>query len=155
MTGQETRRRLIISILKEKKIHSQEELQRRLKQKGKDVTQATLSRDLRFLGIARVPDRREGYLYRAKEDVDTTPEPYLHDDIRRGILDIQFSGNLAVIKTKLGHGHSVGFAIDRLEIPEVLGTIGGEDTLLVVFKENADRSQLTKALSGDNAPSGG
>ena len=150
LTGQEARRRLIVNILKNEKIHSQEELQQRLKQEGKDVTQATLSRDLKFLRIARVPDRQEGYVYTIKEEVDTTPEPYLHDDIARGIVDIQFSANLAVVHTKLGHGHSVAFAIDRLEIPEVLGTLGGEDTLLVIFREDADKSIFIKRLTGDD-----
>jgi len=150
LTSQEARRRLIVNILKNEKIHSQEELQQRLKQEGKDVTQATLSRDLKFLGIARIPDRREGYIYTIKEDVETTPEPYLHDDIARGIVDIQFSGNLAIIHTKLGHGHSVAFSIDRLEIDDVLGTIGGEDTLLVVFREDVDKSSFIKRLTGED-----
>jgi transcriptional regulator of arginine metabolism len=150
LTSQEARRRLIVNILKNEKIHSQEELQQRLKQEGKDVTQATLSRDLKFLGIARIPDRQEGYVYTIKEEVDTTPEPYLHDDIARGIVDVQFSANLAVVHTKLGHGHSVAFAIDRLEIPEVLGTLGGEDTLLVIFREDADKSTFIKRLTGED-----
>jgi transcriptional regulator of arginine metabolism len=151
LTTQESRRRLILSVLKNERIHSQEELQQRLKQEGKDVTQATLSRDLKFLGVARVPDPKEGYIYTVKDDIEPEPEPYLRDDISRGIVDIQFSGNLAVIKTKLGHGHSVAFAIDRLEIPEVLGTIGGEDTLLVIFREEADRSTFIRKLTGEDA----
>ena len=102
------------------------------------------------MSIARAPDQKEGYIYAVKENVAATPEPYLRDDIRRGVVDIQFSGNLAVIKTKLGHGHSVGFAIDRLELPEVLGTLGGEDTLLVVFKENADKSHFIRDLIGED-----
>jgi transcriptional regulator of arginine metabolism len=83
-----------------------------------------------------------------KGEVETAPEPYLRDDILRSILDIQFSANLGVIKTKLGHGHSVAFAIDRLEIPEVLGTLGGEDTLLVVLHEDADRDSFLRQLTG-------
>jgi len=85
-----------------------------------------------------------------QEDVETTPEPYLHDDIARGIVDIQYSGNLAVVHTKLGHGHSVAFSIDRLEIPDVLGTIGGEDTLLVIFRQDADKSSFIKRLIGED-----
>jgi transcriptional regulator of arginine metabolism len=148
LTTQEARRRLILATLKGDKIHSQEELQQRLKREGWDVTQATLSRDLKFLGIARVPDAVEGYFYAVKDDVEPVPEPYARDDIVRGIVDIQFSANLGVIKTKLGHGHSVAFAIDRLEIPEVLGTLGGEDTLLVVLHENADRDAFLRKLTG-------
>jgi transcriptional regulator of arginine metabolism len=155
LTSQEARRRLILSILRSEKVHSQEELQHRLKQEGRDVTQATLSRDLKFLGIARVPDPKEGYVYAVKEEVNATPEPYLRDDISRGIVDVQFSGNLAVIHTKLGHGHSVAFAIDRLEIPEVLGTIGGEDTLLVIFRDGTDQSTFIKKLTGEATLPGG
>jgi transcriptional regulator of arginine metabolism len=90
----------------------------------------------------------EGYVYAVKDEVEAAPEPYLRDDIVRGIVDIQFSANLVVIKTKLGHGHSVAFAIDRLEIPEVLGTLGGEDTLLVVLHEEADRNSFMNRLTG-------
>jgi transcriptional regulator of arginine metabolism len=90
----------------------------------------------------------EGYVYAVKDEVEAAPEPYLRDDIVRGIVDIQFSANLVVIKTKLGHGHSVAFAIDRLEIPEVLGTLGGEDTLLVVLHEEADRGSFMNRLTG-------
>jgi transcriptional regulator of arginine metabolism len=151
LTTQEARRRLILSVLKNERIHNQEELQQRLRQEGKDVTQATLSRDLKFLGVARVPDPKEGYVYTVKDDIEPAPEPYLRDDITRGIVDVQFSGNLAVVKTKLGHGHSVAFAIDRLEIPEVLGTLGGEDTLLVIFREEADRSTFIRKLTGEDA----
>jgi transcriptional regulator of arginine metabolism len=90
----------------------------------------------------------EGYVYAVKDEVEPAPEPFLRDDIVRGILDIQFSANLVVIKTKLGHGHSVAFAIDGLAIPEVIGTIGGEDTLLVVLREDADRESFLKRLTG-------
>lgn len=154
LTSQESRRRLVLNILRNEKIHSQEELQNRLKQEGREVTQATLSRDLKFLGIARIPDRREGYIYAAKDDVEPAPEPFLHDDIARGIVEIQYSGNLAVVHTKLGHGHSVAFAIDRLEIPEVLGTLGGEDTLLVIFREGADRTNFARRIAGEEPPRG-
>ncbi len=87
-------------------------------------------------------------MYAVKDEVEPAPEPFLRDDIVRGILDIQFSANLVVIKTKLGHGHGVAFAIDRLAIPEVIGTIGGEDTLLVVLREDADRESFLNRLTG-------
>ncbi len=139
-----------MSILQDEKVHSQEELQQRLRMAGIDVTQATLSRDLKMLGIARIPDPEEGYVYALnRSNAEKIPEPFLKDDIKRGIVNIQFSGNLAVIKTKLGHATGVAFAIDQLQIPEIIGTVGGEDTLLVVLKENTDKSALMKKLLGD------
>ena len=140
---------MILSILQDEKVHSQEELQERLKLAGIDVTQATLSRDLKILGIARVPDPEEGYIYAVNRKSEKVPEPFLKDDIKRGVINVQFSGNLAVIKTKLGHATGVGFAIDQLELPEIIGTVGGEDTLLVVLKEGTDRTKFLKDLLGD------
>ncbi|MCD6120736.1 MAG: ArgR family transcriptional regulator [Spirochaetales bacterium] len=148
LTGQESRRRLILSILRDEKVHSQEELQQRLKIAGIDVTQATLSRDLKMMGIARIPDTEEGYIYAVKREMEKMPEPFIKDDIKRGILNVQFSGNLAVIKTKLGHATGVAFAIDELAIPEIIGTLGGEDTLLVILKENTDRQKFLNTLLG-------
>ncbi len=137
---------MILSILQDEKVHNQEELQQRLKLAGIDVTQATLSRDLKMLGIARIPDVAEGYIYAVKRELEKMPEPFIRDDIKRGIVKVQFSGNLAVIKTKLGHATGVAFAIDELNLPEIIGTLGGEDTLLVVLKEGTDRQKFLKAL---------
>jgi transcriptional regulator of arginine metabolism len=96
-------------------------LRKKLKGRGIVVTQATLSRDLKMLGIDR-------------------------DDLIREISGITFSGNLAVVKTKLGHATGVAFEIDQLNLPDVIGTVGGDDTLLVVLKEGADREAFVRAL---------
>ena len=101
-----------------------------------------------MMGIARIPDTEEGYIYAVKREMEKMPEPFIKDDIKRGILNVQFSGNLAVIKTKLGHATGVAFAIDELAIPEIIGTLGGEDTLLVILKENTDRQKFLNALLG-------
>jgi len=69
-----------------------------------------------------------------------------------GIEDITFSGNLAVIKTRLGYATGIAFEIDRLGLPEVLGTIGGDDTLLVVLKEDCDRESLLRHLKPGHVP---
>jgi len=63
-----------------------------------------------------------------------------------GIVDIQFSQNLIVIKTRLGHATGVAFEIDRLKIPEIIGTVGGDDTLLVVLKEGTRRDTILQYL---------
>ena len=71
------------------------------------------------------------------------------DDLRREITSIHFSGNLAVVKTKMGYAPGIAYGIDQLKIPEVMGTLGGDDTLLVVLKEGADRSKFLKAVTGE------
>ncbi len=148
MTGQESRRRLIVDLIQRSPVHSQEELQERLLGLGVKVTQATLSRDLKSLRIGRAPDEAGGYKYTLNVSPDPRAVPFAHEDIARGIRSIQFSGNLAVIKTKLTYAEPVALAIDQLEIPEVIGTVGGEDTILVVLAEGADRASFLRAVQG-------
>ena len=87
-------------------------------------------------------------MYRSPHRVATEllQERSANENLIRGIRDIQFSGNLAVIKTDLGHATGIAFEIDRLDISDILGTVGGDDTLLVVFRENSDHSSLLRAL---------
>ena len=149
LKSQEARRRLIHSILHAERIHSQEELLKRLEQEGVEVTQATLSRDLKFLGVARVPDKDGEYLYTVDPPKEPSQDPFIKDDLRREITSINFSGNLCVIKTKLGYAGGIAYGIDLLRIPEVMGTLGGDDTLLVVLKEGADRKKFLAVITGE------
>jgi transcriptional regulator of arginine metabolism len=147
---QSLRRRLILSIINNERVHNQCELREKLKEAGFEVTQATLSRDLKALGIARIFDPRNGYVYMYSPNGESRGDPItvLKEDLVREIKDIKFSGNLAVIKTKLGYATGVAYEIDQLRIPDIIGTIGGDDTLLVVFRENADRESLLRAIRG-------
>jgi len=113
------------------------------------VTQATLSRDLKFLGVARVPDQEGEYVYSVDPPAEYTPDPFIRDDMRRQIINIDFSANLAVIKTKMGHAAGIAFGIDQLKIKDVIGTVGGDDTLLVVLREGTDRALFLKELMGE------
>lgn len=140
---------MIHSILHAERIHSQEELLRRLENEGIEVTQATLSRDLKFLSVARVPDANGGYLYTVDPPKEPVQDPFIRDDLQRDITSVEFSGNLAVVKTKMGHAPGIAYAIDQLQIREVIGTLGGDDTLLVVLKEGADRAAFLKSLTGE------
>jgi transcriptional regulator of arginine metabolism len=113
------------------------------------VTQATLSRDLKFLGVARVPDGSGEYFYTVDPPQEAAQDPYIRDDLRREIVGIHFSGNLAVVKTRLGHAPGVAYGIDQLKITDVIGTLGGDDTLLVILKEGADRARFLRDLTGE------
>jgi transcriptional regulator of arginine metabolism len=148
LKSQEVRRRLIHGILHAEKIHSQEELLKRLEKEGVEVTQATLSRDLKFLSVSRVPGANGEYFYTVDPPTEPAQDPFIRDDLHREIVDIKFSGNLAVVKTRMGHAPGIAYGIDLLKIPDVLGTLGGDDTLLVVLKEGADRQKLLKELMG-------
>jgi transcriptional regulator of arginine metabolism len=141
---QNTRHRKILALIRDRSVGSQKELQELLDQEGIEVTQATLSRDLKALGVVRVFDPAKGYRYAVGDRPEDEPEA--RNFAIGGITGLVFSGNLAVIKTRLGHATGVAFEIDRMEIPEVVGTVGGDDTLLVVLKEGTDRESFMKRL---------
>jgi transcriptional regulator of arginine metabolism len=134
-------------ILESTRIQSQEMLLQRLAGEGFKVTQATLSRDLKYLKVGKLPDGRGGYLYTfSDQSTKAGSERSLVEDVRRGLLSIEFSGAQAVIKTLPGHASTVAFAIDNLNIPEVLGTIAGDDTILLIPRDAVDRQRLSRAL---------
>ncbi len=94
--------------------HSQEELLGLLHREGFAVTQATLSRDLKYLRVGKLPDGQGGYRYGLAETGAPASEAGLIEDFRRGFMSIEFSGNQGVIKTLPGHASSVAFALDNL-----------------------------------------
>jgi transcriptional regulator of arginine metabolism len=151
MGGQNLRQRKILALIRDRIVSSQKELRDLLGQEGIEVTQATLSRDLKTLGVTRVfdPGKR---VYRYAVGARDEDEPPARNFSIGGITGLVFSGNLAVIKTRTGHATGVAFEIDRLNIPEVVGTVGGDDTLLVVLREGTDRETFMKRLRIDEKP---
>ena len=145
-------RRTRLSVLKElirnKKIDSQDMLLELLKAQGYTVTQATLSRDLKALKVGKVSDGWSGYYYTLPEDelINETERSYIQD-VRRGIISIEFSGNFGVIKTRPGHANSVGVALDALSLPEILGTVAGDDTIFVILREGMTKEDLLETFN--------
>jgi transcriptional regulator of arginine metabolism len=135
--------------------HSQEELLGLLHQEGFAVTQATLSRDLKYLRVGKLPDGQGGYRYGLAESGAPASEASLIEDFRRGFLAIEFSGNQGVIKTLPGHASSVAFALDNLRVRGLLGTIAGDDTILVIPRDGVRRSALVAALRPASRACGG
>lgn len=130
-------------IVETQKINSQERLISSLEMEGFKVTQATLSRDLKAINVGKVPNGKGGYLYAfANADTKAGSEANLVDDFMRGFLFIEFSGALGLVKTIPGHASPVAFAIDNLEIPEILGTVAGDDTILIVPRDGNSRNDI-------------
>lgn len=138
----------IRKIIQNGQVHSQEELLASLKSKGYELTQATLSRDLKVLQVAKVPHPSRGYVYtvpdvaRETAGSDLSRVNYLAD----GFLDIQFSGNLAVIKTLPAYANSIAAVIDQAKSWEIIGTVAGDDTILIIQREGISKNDLTQAL---------
>ena len=140
------RQELIRSLIRKGKVRSQEELREKLVEEGVEVTQATLSRDLKILGAQRRYDPERGYCYSLHEGRSAETQSIRHN-LSEAVIGIEFSGNLAVVKTRLGYATGVAFEIDRLSLPEIIGTVGGDDTLLVILREDASRETILRALT--------
>jgi transcriptional regulator of arginine metabolism len=128
-------------------VESQERLTELLRAEGFSVTQATLSRDLKGLGIGKTPTPNGGYSYVfAEGEVKTGSDATYVQDFKRGFLSIEFSGSLGLMKTLPGHASSVASALDNLRVKEVLGTVAGDDTILVVPRNGVSAGRLEKAI---------
>jgi transcriptional regulator of arginine metabolism len=139
MNDTKTRRqRAIAELIHGEQLHSQEELAHRLGELGFVATQATVSRDLEQLGAVKV--RREGRIIYALPD-DAAPirsAGRLDSVIREWVQSMRPAGNLLVMRTPPGSAHVVGFALDQARLPEVVGTICGDDTIFIAFEKPTD-----------------
>ncbi len=134
-------------IIQTRKVDSQEMLLSLLEGEGFVITQATLSRDLKYLKVGKIPDGRGGYVYTFSDAANKVgSDRSLVEDFRRGFISLEFSGNQAVIKTLPGHANTVAYAIDNLNVEEVLGTIAGDDTILVIPRDGVSRGLLLEGL---------
>lgn len=143
--GKKERQDIIKNIINQSIINSQELLLQMLLQKGIDVTQATLSRDIKELKIAKVPLADGKYAYQLPETA-VTGRQNTHPVSVEG-RGIEFSGNLAVLKTRPGYAMAIAGEIDQMNPKEILGTVAGDDTILLVIRENISRKDVLKALS--------
>jgi transcriptional regulator of arginine metabolism len=133
----------IRELIRNRRIESQEKILELLQEAGYNVTQATLSRDLKYLRVGKISDGWSGYYYTLPES-DEQPEGergYIQD-VRRGILSMEFSYNIGVIKTLAGHADSVALALDKINMPEILGTVAGDDTIFVILREGMTKEDL-------------
>jgi transcriptional regulator of arginine metabolism len=119
-----------------------------LKQQGFSVTQATLSRDLKVLKVGKVSEGPGGYYYTlpTEEELRESEQNYVLD-LRRGMLSVEFSGNLGIIHTMPAHADTVAIALDSLSIQEILGTIAGDDTVLIVLREGVTADAMRSVLT--------
>lgn len=137
-------------IISSKEISCQEELLQELINEGFELTQATLSRDLKQLKVAKAASMNGKYVYVLPNDImykRNTDSPARDMLVNTGFMSLQFSGNLAVIKTRPGYASSIAYDIDSRECKDILGTIAGDDTILLILKEHANREAVEKFLN--------
>ena len=135
------RQRLILDIIQSMQIETQEELARELERRGMPVTQATVSRDIKELGLIKSPTADGRYCY-ALPDSAPGGRERLRRLFRESLLDIDTSENLVVVKTLRGTAAAAGEAIDQLGWPEIVGTVAGDNTVLVVVRSREVAGQV-------------
>jgi transcriptional regulator of arginine metabolism len=144
---QKTKRLLAIEkIISEENISIQEELLKKLKGKGISCTQATLSRNLRQLGVGRIPDGSGGYKYSLSESTRNPEKVSIKLSIVPVIQDIVEAKGLMVIKTIPGNASNTAFFIDGAGRYEIAGTIAGDDTILVIPRDGVTTHQVHECL---------
>ena len=137
-------------IISSRELGNQEELLAALQQEGFKLTQATLSRDLKQLKVAKAATMNGNYVYVLPNATmyKRVSSPAQIKEMMQvpGFISIQFSGNMAVIRTKPGYASSIAYNIDNSDIPYILGTIAGDDTIFMVIQENIDEHDVVTAL---------
>jgi transcriptional regulator of arginine metabolism len=151
MKTKNTRLETLRMIISSRELGSQEELLNALQQEGFKLTQATLSRDLKQLKVAKAATLRGNYVYVLPNDT-MYKRVFTAGHIREmmsssGFLSINFSGNMGVIKTRPGYASALAWNIDSNDIPQIIGSIAGDDTIFIVIKEGCTHDEVIKALN--------
>ena len=139
------RQKAILEVLHRGPVESQEELQRVLLRRGFEAGQATLSRDIRELGVIKTP---EGYEVATMAAAAEPVLPSVSRLVREFVVDVRLAQNMLVLKTSVGSAQPVAAAVDAEDWPEVVGTLAGDDTILVISPDNRTAQQLARKIYG-------
>ena len=141
MKNRNDRLMAIRRLVSDKSISSQEELLGLLEDQGYSMTQATLSRDLKYLKVAKMPDSNKGYIYILTENngteiAESENLPFI------GFVSIAFAQGMGIVRTLPGHASSLAYALDTQDNYEIAGTISGDDTILVIPRDGVTKADL-------------
>jgi len=138
-------------LISSKELSSQDEVLQALRQEGYTVTQATLSRDMKQLKIAKAASMNGKYVFVLPNETmyrRIPNPPPAHEMLKTpGFISITYSGNIAIIRTRPGYASSIAYNIDNSNIGDILGTIAGDDTIFLALRDGADPSEVTKELN--------
>jgi len=137
------RRSQILDLLRTEPVETQEALRRKLARRGIHVTQATVSRDVEELRLIKT---REGYRISEAAEPTTPPQPDLPTVLKEFMTDARQAANLVVLKTRPGNAHSVAAALDAETWEEVVGTVAGDDTILIATPGARQAAQVRKKI---------
>jgi transcriptional regulator of arginine metabolism len=140
------RQQKILEIISVKEIDTQEELCAELNKLNFNVTQATISRDIKDLKLYKISGNTKKYRYACLESDDDTVSGRMKNLFRECVQTINFANNIIVIKTMRGNGSTAGTFVDSLQLKEVIGSVAGDDTLLIVVDNNENTPIIAEKL---------
>lgn len=147
--GKPQRQHRIARLLEEQVISSQAQVVELLANEGVNATQATVSRDFEELGAVkvRIPGGSTAYAIPEHAKERPVPEDHLRRVMGDFVVEVQHSGNLVILRTPPGSAHVIGSALDRASLPDVIGTVAGDDTVLVVCSEAVGGQSIADELA--------
>lgn len=139
------RHRKILEIIKENIVGTQEELADMLKAEGFNVTQATVSRDIKELALIKITAGNDQYRYSLPTEI-TVSETRLRFMLKEFVLNYAASGNILVVRTAPGNANAVASALDNAQWGEILGSVAGDDTILVIARTEEEIPNIINKL---------
>ena len=136
----------ILEIISSKEIETQEELCEELERQSIVVTQATISRDIRDLRLFKVAGVEKKYRYAYINESDGEISPKMKNLFRECVLSVKAAQNLVVVKTLIGNGANAGAVVDKLNHDEIVGSVAGDDTLLIVCHDNESAQAVVEKI---------
>lgn len=140
------RQSILLDVITKLEIDTQEEIKKALSDNGIEATQATISRDIKELGLVKTAGSVKKYKYSRMSDLNNGSQKMM-EMFRVAIISVEQAQNLIVIKTITGNANAVAASIDAQRIAEVLGTIAGDDTVLVIAKNNVEATIVVDKLN--------
>ena len=136
----------ILEIIGDYVIETQDDLIEKLKESGYPVTQATVSRDIKQLGLIKTATKNGGYKYTVARNENASNENKLKTIMRETIVNAQDAQNIIVVKTFSGMANAAAAALDSLAEEAVIGSIAGDDTIFIVVRSNEDAAEFTNYI---------
>jgi len=136
----------ILELINAFDIYTQDELAERLNRSGFAATQATISRDIKELKLLKIPASNGQYKYASANHDEDKVNAKFFNILRETVITVQTAKNLIVVKTYSGMAHAAGAAIDAITFPEIIGTIAGDDTVLLVFANDENAETVAQKL---------
>jgi transcriptional regulator of arginine metabolism len=140
------RQGVILRLVREHRLSTQEEVAEALRREGLEAVQATISRDIAQLGLVKVRDEDGRLVYALPGAADLDRLSELTSALRRWAVSLDPSANLLVIRTPPGYANALARAIDQAQLPDVLGTVAGDDTITVIAREGVKGADIEREL---------